>query len=92
MMKHFTESNFSGGGTDISGCIKAAQSRIDEIMAEGGHYRPELVIITDGDDDTSSLSLASLPGTKLHAFMVECSNPHLAELARRSGGVGVEQM
>lgn len=92
VMKQFTERNYSGGGTDISGCSKAAQKRIDEIIAEGATYRPELVVITDGDDDTSDLSLSDFPGTKLHAFVVECKNQHLTKLAERSGGVGVENM
>lgn len=92
LMKHFTERNFSGGETAIPACVKAAQARIDEIIAAGAHYRPELCVITDGEDDTSGLTLRDLPGTKLHAFMVECGNHGLAELARRSGGVAVEKM
>lgn len=92
VMKYFTERNFSGGSTDIPGCAKAAQKRIDEIIAEGAHYRPELVVITDGDDDTTSLSAHDFPGTKLHAFVVECRNQHLTKLAERTGGVGVENM
>lgn len=91
-MQYFTGRNFSGGGTNIAACVKLAQARIDEIMAEGAHYRPELVVITDGDDDTSSLSLNDVPGTKLHAFMVECGNARFAEFARRTGGVGIEQL
>ncbi|OQA03213.1 MAG: hypothetical protein BWY68_00803 [bacterium ADurb.Bin400] len=92
LVKKFTEANYSGGNTAIAACTKAAHERIEEIMREGAVYRPELCVITDGDDDTSSLKLSDIPGTKLHAFVVECQNKHLAELARRSGGVGVEQM
>jgi hypothetical protein len=93
VMKQFTEKNYSGGGTDIPACSKAAQKRIDEIIAaEGAYYRPELVVITDGGDDTSSLSVSDFPGTKLHAFVVECKNQNLTKLAERSGGVGVENM
>ncbi len=92
VMKQFTEKNYSGGGTDIVGCSKAAQKRIDEIIAAGSHYKPELVVITDGDDDTSKLSVNDFPGTKLHAFVVECKNQHLTKLAERTGGVGVENM
>lgn len=92
VMKQFTEKNYSGGGTDIPGCSKAAQKRIDEIIAQGAHYRPELVVITDGDDDTTSLSISDFPGTKLHAFVVECRNQHLVKLAERTGGVGVQEM
>ena len=80
LMKYFTGHNFSGGGTNIPGCVKAAHARIEEIIAQGATYRPELCIVTD------------IPGTKLHAFMVECQNPHLAGLARRSGGVGIERL
>ena len=92
LMKYFTEKNFSGGRTDIPGCMKAAQSRIVEIIDEGAHYRPELVVISDGDDNTSALMVSDFPGTKLHAFLVECKNQHLSKLAQMTGGVCMENM
>jgi len=91
LVSHFTEKNFSGGATDISGCARAAQKRIEEIVAEGGTYRPELVIVTDGDDQIN-LTIKDFAGTKMHAFMVECSNKALADLAVKTGGVGVNEL
>lgn len=91
LIKHFTEKNYSGGSTDISGCARAAQSRIDEIVAEGAHYRPELVVITDGDDKIN-LTTKDFAGTKVHAFVVEKSNSPLTDLAVKTGGVGINNL
>jgi len=91
LIKHFTEKNYSGGSTDISGCAILAQKRIEEIIANGATYRPELVVITDGDDSIN-LKISDFKGTKMHAFVVECSNTKLCELAKTTGGVGVEKM
>lgn len=91
LIKSFTEKNYSGGATDISECARAAQKRIEEIVAEGTTYRPELVIITDGDDKIN-LIVKDFAGTKMHAFMVECSNKALADLAVKTGGVGINKL
>ncbi|MSR85602.1 hypothetical protein EXS71_04185 [Candidatus Uhrbacteria bacterium] len=91
LIKHFTEKNYSGGSTDISGCSRAAQKRIDEIIADGATYKPELVVITDGDDKID-LTLKDFQGTKVHAFVVDCSNKALIDLAVKTGGVGIEKL
>ncbi|MDH4329993.1 MAG: hypothetical protein OEV93_00365 [Candidatus Moranbacteria bacterium] len=91
LIRHFTEKNYSGGSTDISACVRAAQERINEIVAQGSTYRPELVIITDGDDKIN-LTLHELKGTKAHAFVVECANKALTDLAISTGGVGINKM
>jgi len=91
LIKHFTEKNYSGGSTDISGCARSAQERIEEIIANSATYKPELVVITDGDD-TVDLTLDHLKGTKMHAFVVECSNSKLCEVAKATGGVGINNM
>jgi len=80
-------SNFSGGSTSIDSAMKQAQKKIEEIVAEGATYRPELVVITDGDDKISSKP-ADFAGTKVHAFVVEESNKALTDLAIKTGGVG----
>lgn len=91
LIKHFTEKNYSGGSTDISGCARKAQERIAEIIAGGATYKPELVVITDGDDSIN-LTLKEFAGTKVHAFVVECSNKQLTDLAVASGGVGINKL
>lgn len=92
LIKHFTEKNYSGGSTDISGCARSAQKRIEEIIANGATYRPELVVITDGDDSIDLKATKDFPGTKMHAFVVDTANNALCEVAKATGGVGVNQM
>ncbi len=91
LIKHFTEKNYSGGSTDISGCARSAQKRIEEIVSEGATYRPELVVITDGDD-TINLTTKEFAGTKMHAFVVETSNHTLCKVAQATGGVGINKL
>lgn len=91
LIKHFTEKNYSGGSTDISGCARAAQKRIEEIVSAGATYRPELVVITDGDD-TINLTTKEFAGTKMHAFVVETSNDALCKVAQATGGVGINKL
>jgi Mg-chelatase subunit ChlD len=87
-MEHVSNANFSGGGTAIDFCSRAALERIDEIMREGGTHRPELVVVTDGDDSVRQKP-DDLRGTRLHAFVVEKTNANLTDLAVKSGGVGI---
>lgn len=91
LIRHFTEKNYSGGSTDISACAREAQKRIEEIVSAGSTYRPELVVITDGED-TINLTTKDFAGTKMHAFVVECENHALAELAKATGGVGIKKL
>lgn len=92
LIKHFTEKNYSGGSTDISGCARAAQKRIEEIIAGGATYKPELVVITDGDDKIDLKVTKDFPGTKMHAFVVDTANVALCEVAKATGGVGINQL
>ncbi len=91
LIRRFEKHNFSGGSTNISGCAREAQARIEEIVAEGKVTRPELVVVTDGDDNVN-LTTEDLRGTKLHAFVVERSNPALTDLAVKTGGVGIDNL
>jgi len=92
LIKHFTEKNYSGGSTDISGCARSAQKRIEEIIADGATYKPELVVITDGTDTIDLKPTKDFPGTKMHAFVVDTANVVLCEVAKATGGVGVSQI
>lgn len=91
LIRHFTEKNYSGGSTDITGCARAAQTRIKEIESAGATYKPELVIVTDGDDKIS-LTAKEFSGTKLHTFVVDTKNDALCKLAQATGGVGMSNM
>ena len=92
LMKRFQQQNFSGGGTKIVACARNALERIDEIQQEGKLTRPELVIVTDGEDNVSSLKLEDFRQTRMHAFVVERSNEELTQLARGTGGVGIDKL
>ena len=89
LMETLRNKNFSGGSTNIDGCMKQAKAAIDKIIAEGATYRPELVVVTDGDDIISSTA-KDFAGTKVHAFVVEECNQKLVDLAKATGGVGIE--
>ena len=90
LMEKVRSKNFSGGSTDINAAMKEAKAKIDEIIAEGATYRPELVVVTDGDDTISSTA-KDFAGTKVHAFVVEENNKALVDLAKATGGVGIEK-
>ncbi len=90
-MQMVRNGNFSGGGTEIDGCSRAAIERIDEIMRSGQTHRPELVVVSDGGD-TVRMRPEDLKGTRLHGFLVECENKTLTDLAVKSGGVGIDKL
>jgi len=90
-MKQLAAGNFSGGGTEIDACARQALVRIEEIVGQGNHHRPELVVVSDGDD-TIRLQPDDLGQTRLHAFLVEKQNPALTTLAGKSGGVGIDNL
>jgi len=91
LMKKFRQQNFSGGSTEISDCARAARKRIEEIVAEGKTVKPELVVVTDGDDSIN-LTAEEMGSIKLHAFVVENSNSRLTEVAIATGGVGINNL
>ena len=73
-----------GNGTMIDKSIREVVSRI---MQEKQRVRPELVLVTDGDD-VSTLTFSELRGVKLHYISIEYSpNKNLAQLATASGGI-----
>lgn len=87
-MDELRRGNFSGGGTAIDSCARAALARIEEIMAKGESHRPELVVVTDGCD-TVRLTARDVHPTRVHAVVVSGGNPDLIDLAVKSGGVGI---
>lgn len=91
LIREFEENNFSGGGTEITESMKAAQKRIEALLQAGKMLtRPELVIVTDGQDNLSELHREDFGLTKVHAFVIDNSRTELVEFARSTGGVGVQ--
>lgn len=93
MMSQIKKKNFSGGGTAIANCVSDAIKRIQKTIQENPTLtKQELIIITDGCDNTSSLSLDKLAGIRLHTFVVGGENNHLIQLARKNGGVALDSL
>lgn len=91
LIKKFADGNFSGGGTDIAAAVRAAHKYIeDAIKAGDALYRPEIVVLTDEDTSIAALKPSEIPGTRVHGFAMEVSNPVLVKLARSTGGVGID--
>ncbi len=92
LMSHVLErSNFSGGSTDIRAAVRAAVERIEELLASGEQlYKPEIVLVSDGEAAVPSRE--DLGGVRLHVFNVECAQAELVELARSTGGVGMDRL
>ena len=94
-MKLFKNSAYNGGGTDIPSCLRDAVDRIQELLQHGEvSERPELVIVTDGADDVKELKPIEFTrhNLRLHVFNVGETNKALAQLARDTGGVGVDNI
>ena len=93
LIKLFKDRNFHGGSTEIADCARKANERILEICKQDPTLtRPELVIVTDGDDDVHSLKLEQFVKTKVHAFIVDRNNDDLVEFAKATGGVGIQNL
>jgi uncharacterized protein with von Willebrand factor type A (vWA) domain len=91
LIKKFKGKNFSGGGTDIAGSVKAAHRFIEEKIKSGeALYRPEVVVLTDEDSSTDSLRKSDVKGTRVHGFAIEHKNKPLVNFAKSTGGVGIE--
>lgn len=91
-LKNVADNAFNGGGTSIDSSLHAYRNRLAELH-EGSYKLPEIVIITDGNDTVyeNSLTKALYPFT-LHAFIVGANrNPSLANVARRTGGLVIEE-
>ena len=78
---------YRGGGTAIATSIRQANKRITELVEEHKFVRPELVVVTDGED-TVDLAPRELRG-KLHAFILHGRNTSLENAARASGGISL---
>ncbi|TAN33421.1 VWA domain-containing protein [Patescibacteria group bacterium] len=92
LIKKFQANNFSGGGTDIASAVRAAHKYIEDLISKGAAlYRPEIVVLTDDDTSVASLKKSELAGTRVHGFAMEVANKSLVDLARSTGGVGIDK-
>ena len=95
-MNKFGQKAYNGTSTDIVGAIRKSIERIEELTKSGKmDTKPELVVVTDGDDDCSILNANELRAVniKLHVFIVGSKgNEHLKTIARNSGGVAVSDL
>jgi Mg-chelatase subunit ChlD len=91
VMQTMLKSNHAGGGTSIAPCARGAVARIKELMAQNPKMaKPELLIVSDGDDNTQNLTPDDFPGIKMHAVIIHGTDEHLCRLARLTGGVGIK--
>jgi len=93
LMSHIKASNFDQGGTNIARCTKEAILRIEKKRKQDPKLiAPELLVITDGRDNTSSLTVGHLRGVRLNTVIVGGHNQHLINVSRQSGGVGISRI
>ena len=85
--------NFSGGGTAIANCAKLAAERINKMMEKDPMLtRPEIAIVTDGQDNVKSLTRDDFGKTVVHAFIVDSTNKDLVNFARSTGGSAIDNL
>jgi Mg-chelatase subunit ChlD len=82
-MNSLLKTNFSGNSTNIQRALDAGLSARAQHKRKG-LIRPDMVLITDGED---SVSQRDLGGTKLHSFFCAGGNRALKEMSRKSGGL-----
>jgi hypothetical protein len=52
--------------------------------------KPELMLVTDGEDDTGGLNRDMFAGLKLHVVLIHCrGQSRLLRIADETGGVGI---
>lgn len=93
LMSQIKYENFGGGGTAIANCTKEAIKRVNKRLANNpGLTKPELLVVTDGCDNTTALKASDLGGITLHTIIVGGHNEHLLKVARQSGGVAISNI
>ena len=65
---------------------------IETIANTGSLQWVFLILMFTQKYDQINLKINDFKGTKMHAFVVDCSNRKLCDLAKATGGVGVEKM
>lgn len=82
-MKSLLKTNFSGKSTNIQRALDAGLNAVN-MHKRRGLIRPDMVVITDGED---SVSQRDLGGTRLHSFFCAGGNSNLQAMSRESGGL-----
>jgi hypothetical protein len=87
---------FNGGTTEVGKCAVEFLEKIKEtITNEGLNVDPNqshIVIVNDGQDDATSLTLDQLGSTTLHGLILESSNDHIKALCHKTGGLYLESL
>ena len=93
LMNHFQEHNFDGGGTEIVKSLKVIRDDINKKMkADELLVRPEVVIVTDGQDDVSRIKAKDFKPTVVHGIVINGKNDDLAKFCRATGGVVIQRL
>ena len=82
-MRSLLKKNFSGGGTDIQEALGTPLDSVNKHKSKG-LIRPDVVLITDGEDSVSTRDLGE---TRLHSFFCEGGNSILQAMNKKSGGL-----
>jgi uncharacterized protein with von Willebrand factor type A (vWA) domain len=87
---------FNRCNTEVGNCIVEALDQADKIAAEHPNQisakDKHLVVVNDGEDDASNITLSRLKGAKLHSFILNSSNSDLRLLSLQSGGTYREKI
>lgn len=91
LMSEFRRRNYTGGGTDIASGIRQAHKYLNRLVEERPELeRPAVIVLTDEDGSARGLTYRDIPGTTVHGFACQRSNPSLVAFAKSTGGIGVE--
>jgi Mg-chelatase subunit ChlD len=92
LMSWLQRCKYDGKKTDIDLALDGAVEDITQLLTENPKLeRPEIAIVTDGDD-TVCTTVKDLGRNTLHSFVVECENEKLGRLAVTSGGVALQNI
>lgn len=93
LMSKIKYQNFNEGSTAIAFCIKEAIKRTKlKLKNDSSLTAPQIMVVTDGCDDTTDLKVKDLGGIVLNAIIVGGTNDHLLKIARQSGGVAISNI
>lgn len=82
--------SFDDGVTDIARATKQALSEIEKCIEENelniDTKQKHLILINDGEDDATSLTLEELRPNVLHGFILRSFNDYIEYLCKQTGG------